>query len=406
MNINLASVSNSLRLREYYYMVTRHKTIFGIALAVSVFISIILTFTLPKIYMAETVLLIQDEDILKPLISGLAISPSTAHRLRTLREELLSWERITLLVEKLKLDKDIKSPLEYEKMIRSLRDHSMVKVKGANIITMSYEGMEPKQAQDIIQTLSDIIVNGTLTSQKVDTENAIEFLGDQMGSYRAKLEEAEERLRKFKEIYMTSLPVAIQTNEQIVQLKMELNRLMVDNTELHPRVVEIRKLIKQLEDQRDSQMKQAQVEGADISPEDFAKLVSSVPRQEQHLVKLQRDYEVQARIYDSLLQRFETAKLSETLESHEKGPKFKILEPARLPLEPVKPNKVLILTGGVVVGFCLGFLVVFLMDMSNTSIRNLEEAVTILELPVFGSISPINPEEILMEQRLRREVSV
>ncbi|MDD5672173.1 MAG: GNVR domain-containing protein, partial [Candidatus Omnitrophica bacterium] len=188
--------------------------------------------------------------------------------------------------------------------------------------------------------------------------------------------------------------------------KLELNQLLIENTDQHPRVVEMRQLIQRLEDTRNQQMQQAQQEGADIETEDFEKLVSSVPRQEQHMAELQRDYDVQARIYDSLLQRLETAKISQTLEDADKGPSFKVLEPARLPLVPVKPNKPLMALGGLAVGVALGLIAVYLLDLSNTSIRNLEEAAALLEFPVFGSISPIDPEKIMLEHKLRREVGV
>lgn len=387
-------------------MVVRHKLMFAIIVAVSFLASMIAAYQMPKIYRAETVLLVQGGDILSPLIQGLAITPSTAHRLRALKEELLSWERLTLLAEKLKLDKEAKSPLQYERLINSLRENTDIKLRQQGTISLSFEGEVPKEAQDIVQTLSDIIVDGTLTSQKIETSDAIDFIDSQLEEYRAKLEESEERLRKFKEVYMTTLPLAIRTNEQITNLKLQLNQLMIDNTEFHPRVIETKKLIAQLEEQRNRQMKQAQEEGADVSAEDFASLVSSVPRQEQHLAKLQRDQSVNARIYDQLLQRLETAKISETLENADKGPRFKILEPARLPLVPVKPNKPLIAIAGLIIGMGLGCVVIYLIELSNTSIRSLEEAAAIFDLPVFGSISPINPEQIILEERMRKEASV
>ncbi|MBI1977139.1 MAG: hypothetical protein HYS55_00110, partial [Candidatus Omnitrophica bacterium] len=372
--MNFNNVTQTLRLREYYYMLLRHKLVFAWIVAISMAVATISTFFMPRIYRAETALLVQDAEILQPLISGLAIAPSVQARLRTLREELLSWQRLTLLVEQLKLDSEVNGQLKYEKLIKNLRNNITVKMGGSQIITVSYEGTEPKKAQDIVQTLSDIIVGGTLTSQMIEASSAIRFLDDQLVSYRTKLEKSEEDLRKFREVYSHTLPVATQMNNQLVSLKLELSNLLVNNTEEHPRVKQVREMITHLESQRDEQMERARAEGVDIAPEEFAKLVSSVPRQEQELAKLQRDYMVSANVYESLLQRLETAKLSETLEEAEKGPKFKILEPARLPLEPVKPRKVLVVLGGFLVGLLVGGAVVYLLDLSNTSIRTLDEA--------------------------------
>ncbi len=401
--MNFTQVTQTLRIREYYYMMLRHKLSFLIVTCLSLAVSLILAFTLPKVYRADTVLLVQDEDILNPLISGLAIAPSFSHRIRTLREELLSWQRLTLLVEKLGMDKGIRGPLQYEHLIKNLRDHIVIRLQEARIVSVGFEGPDPQEAQNIVQTLADIIIEGTLTSQSVEASSAINFIQGQLDEYRTKLEKSEVELRKFKELYSSTLPVATHLNEQLVALKMMLNQLLIENTEEHPRVKQTRQLIKALGEQRDAQLTQAQKEGVEIDPAEYAKFVSSVPLQEQQLTKLQRDYAVNDRIYESLLQRLETAKISETLEESDKGPKFRILEPARLPLEPVKPKKGLILLGGLVIGFALGFVLVYLLELSNTSIRSLDEAREVLVLPIFGSIPPINPEELLLEENLRRQ---
>lgn len=404
--MNLTVVSQTLRLREYYYMALRHRGWFVSAVMLCMIVALIFSFVLPKIYRAETVLLVEDEKILNPLISGLAISPSMAARMRTLREELLSWARLTLLAEKLKLAEKAKSPLEFERLIHTIRDHISIRLRGQDIITISYEGTNPKKSQEIVQTLSDIIIEGNITSADLEANSAIRFIKEQLESYRLKLEESEEKLREFRELYSSSLPVATRMNEQLVALKIELNNLLVENTEEHPRVVQTKKLIQQIENQRDQQMQSAQSQGVAIQPEEYAKMISSVPLQEQQLAKLQRDYSVNDSIYQRLLQRLETAKISQTLEASENGAKFRILEPARLPLAPVKPNKPLFILGGLLVGIGLGVAVIYLLELSDNSIRSVDEARTVMEYPIFGSIATIRPEELLMGERIRQEVGV
>ncbi|MCM8776585.1 MAG: hypothetical protein NC930_09615, partial [Candidatus Omnitrophica bacterium] len=178
--MNLTNVSQTLRLREYYYMILRHQIVFMAAVLIAISGAGFLAVTLPKIYRAETTLLIEDEKLLNPLISGLAISPSVQARLRTLREELLSWQRLTLLVEKLGLNKDTKNPLAFERLIKSLRDSIAVKMRGSSLISVSYEGVDPKKAQEIVETLATIIVEGNMTSVTLEANSAIQFIQDQM----------------------------------------------------------------------------------------------------------------------------------------------------------------------------------------------------------------------------------
>lgn len=405
--MDLNNFTQSLRLREYYYMALRHKLLFFATALSSVLIATVMAFTSPRIYQAETVLLVEGgHKILNPLIDGLAISPSVSSRMRYMREELLSWQRLTLLVEKLKLDKKANSPLEFERLIKGLRDTISIRFRGDDLITVAYEGQDPKRAQDIVQTLSDIIISGNLTAGDLETNSAIRFIKKQLETYREKLEASEKKLREFREIYSSSLPIAMRMNEQLVALKMEMNNLLVDNTEEHPRVIQTRKLIALLEEQRGKYIKTAQEEGVEIDPEEYAKLSTSVPLQEQQLAKLQRDYSVSENIYQRLAQRLETAKISQTLEDTESSMKFKILEPARLPLEPIKPNKPLFILAGLIIGMGLGAALIYIIELSNTSIRNMEEARNLLELPIFGSVAVIRPEELLMGERLRQEVGV
>lgn len=404
--MNLANVTQTLRLREYFYMVERHKAFFIGAIMFSLTVAASIAVVSPKIYRAETVLLVEDEKILNPLISGLAISPSMSSRMRTLREELLSWQRLTLLVEKLGLKKKDTKPLTYERMIKNLREHIDVRLRGAELITVSYEGQNPKEAQDIVQTLSDIIVDGNLTSTNLEANSAIQFIEEQLTGYRTKLEKSEATLREFQEIYNSTLPLATRMNEQLVGLKMEMGNLLVDNTEAHPRVIQTKQLIERLEKLRDEAMQKAREAGFDIAPEEYSRLVTSLPRQEQYLAKLRRDYEVDDRIYAQLLQRLETAKISQTLEASDKGTKFLVLEPARLPLEPVKPNRPLILLGGLIVGLGLGAGLIYLLELSNNSIRTIDEARLLLEMPIFGAIATIRTEELMAGERMRQEINV
>jgi len=405
--MDLGNVTNTLRLREYYYMLLRHKLVFLWIVVLSMVVAFGVSVWLPKIYRAETVLLVKEEKILNPLIRGLAVSPSFGARVRTLREELLSWQRLTLLVEKLKLDKEAKTPRAYERLIQSLRSKIHIKFKGSAIIRVAFEGRNPKQAQDIVQTLADIIVEGTLTSQDLEANSAIRFIKDRLEEYRISLEDSEQRLRQYKEVYNRTLPVATRMNEQIVALKIEINNLLVENTEAHPKVIQTRKLIEQLEGQRDSFMTLASKEGLlDTGDEEYARLVSSVPLQEQQLVKLQRDYSVNAGIYGSLLSKLETAKISQTLEQSEQGTKFQVLEPARFPLKPVKPNQGMILMVGFIIGVGLGIVTIYLIEFNDESLRNLEQAQSFLELPIFGAIGTIRPEELVAGRSIRGGVKV
>jgi LPS O-antigen subunit length determinant protein (WzzB/FepE family) len=121
--------------------------------------------------------------------------------------------------------------------------------------------------------------------------------------------------------------------------------------------------------------------------------------QEQQLAQLTRDYEVKSANYRQLQQRMERARTTRRLGESDEGLKFKILEPARLPLRPYKPNMFKLGMFGLFLGMFVGAGLVFLVEYLDQSFQSAEELQVAMALPVLGSISTIVTEADLEEQR-------
>ena len=106
---------------DYLKIFFRRKWLFLAPVFIGVVISIAACFLLPPTYESSTVILVEEEKIINPLIQGLAVSTSVAQRMRTLREQILSWSSLVELTKKLDLAKNVKNQLEYENLIKGLR---------------------------------------------------------------------------------------------------------------------------------------------------------------------------------------------------------------------------------------------------------------------------------------------
>lgn len=84
-----------------------------------------------------------------------------------------------------------------------------------------------------------------------------------------------------------------------------------------------------------------------------------IPLHEQELSKVVRDYQSSVRNYQSLLDKRIEADLASELETRQKSEKFTVLEPARLPERPIRPDRELLLLitcgAGLFAGCLLGF---------------------------------------------------
>jgi uncharacterized protein involved in exopolysaccharide biosynthesis len=82
--------------------------------------------------------------------------------------------------------------------------------------------------------------------------------------------------------------------------------------------------------------------------------VERLPLREQEMAALTRDYEISKGHYRSLLDKKIAAEMASELERRQKAEKFTILDPARVPEKPAKPNRMLLYAVVTVAGTVLG----------------------------------------------------
>ncbi|MBW8877660.1 MAG: hypothetical protein JF614_22055 [Acidobacteria bacterium] len=93
--------------------------------------------------------------------------------------------------------------------------------------------------------------------------------------------------------------------------------------------------------------------------------LQNVPRVEQELLSLTRDYDNIKRSYESLLDKRLNARLYENLEKSQQGEQFTILEAALPPTGPYSPNLLIVLGLGLAMGGLAGLLLALLRERTD-----------------------------------------
>ena len=117
-------------------------------------------------------------------------------------------------------------------------------------------------------------------------------------------------------------------------------------------------------------------------------IARTVPGVEAKAQDLDRDYDVIKRNYEELLQRRESAKLAEAADNKADKIHFRIVDPPIVPSEPSWPNRPLMYSAVLLIGFAAGAAVPFLLaqlDRSFASIAEMKAA----GLPVLGGITKV-----------------
>jgi polysaccharide chain length determinant protein (PEP-CTERM system associated) len=217
-----------------------------------------------------------------------------------------------------------------------------------------------------------------------------------------RIKELERTLAGFHAIYKETYPDVARIRNEIKQLQaMTTEEYMAVFVDQEPAEVEgprkgKRKLVDpyktELLKQREDLMREMELvrlRQAHIA-EDIKKYDSRIEGttvHQQELMSIQRDYENLQKNYQSLLEKKLAVGMAGDLEENRHGTQMRVVEPANLPSWPEKPNLMLVMFGGLVVGCGLGFGSAFGIEVMRRGYVSAEEIEMTLGLPVLAAIS-------------------
>ncbi|MBI3302442.1 MAG: hypothetical protein HYZ72_10265, partial [Deltaproteobacteria bacterium] len=131
----------------------------------------------------------------------------------------------------------------------------------------------------------------------------------------------------------------------------------------------------------------------------YQQRVENTPKREQELLLLTRDYNSTRELYASLLKRQEEANLAGSMERHQKGEQFRILDPASPPEQPVGPQRFRLFVVGLLLslGAAAGAVVLW-EKVLDTSFHRVEDLEAYTKAAVLVTI----PRIVTGDDRARR----
>jgi succinoglycan biosynthesis transport protein ExoP len=470
----------------------------------------------PRQYKSSTTILVIPQRVPENYVQS-TVSSRIQDRLATIKQHVMSRTRLTTVMDELGLFKEDRRRKAPEEVVEEMRKRIEVSVAGGRdrsteAFSISFVHENPQMAMLTASRMASFFIDENLKAREQQAVGTSEFLESQLKETKTRLEEQEERVKRYKMSFSGELPQQAQSNismltrlqeqaksnadslraaqdrkvfleaqigllerasaqpvvvqtdsekvlfvdsspsdsNQPLRLELEARRarlagLLERYTDRYPEVVRARQEVERLEkgvveaeksaqasslkperkaieksrpaltaqdagpytrSREEMRRLQAQVAAAEAEIASLAKgrddvqrqmaaiqaKVDRLPRREQELISLTRDYDNLKKKYDDLLAKKLEADISQNLEKRQKGEQFQIIDPANLPIKPMNPDIPKTLGLGFFFAVALGIGGAVGMEALNPVLRKSKEFKHFFKLPVLAAIPLFNKD--------------
>ena len=220
---------------------------------------------------------------------------------------------------------------------------------------------------------------------------------------RIRLEELKVELVYLKSRFTDEYPDVRKTKEEIAKLERQLADNKSGSGKTKPDNPAYITLASQLSSARaEVRSIQEQIRGLNAKAETYRRYIETMPKVEENYNALLSERDNTKAKHDDLMQKLMEARVSQGLETEQKGERFTLIDPARLPEKPYKPNRLAILLIGVVLGIGAGIGFAALREFSDTSVRNIDHLSKVTSYPVLATIPLIVTAGDIARQRMKK----
>jgi uncharacterized protein involved in exopolysaccharide biosynthesis len=143
------------------------------------------------------------------------------------------------------------------------------------------------------------------------------------------------------------------------------------------------------------------IEALNQQGNEFQQRIEATPKVEETYNSLIADRDNTKAKYNDMMQKIMDAQVAFGLDQDQKGERFTLVDPPRLPERPFKPNRYAILLISVVLGFGAGIALAALRETNDDAVRLFDQLEQATDLPVLAAI----PVIVTDKDRLRKKLS-
>lgn len=311
-------------------------------------------FEVPEFYLSKKFTLVAGDEDSYGLIAPDGHMIGVGQVGEALNMPLNNKEHLTIHVVTLDAEPDEKFMLVKEPKLRAI-DHLKKNIKvdeppslpgrepKYGLLRVSLEGDQPDKIRDVVNKIADVFLQQNLQQKFSEADKTLRYLEEQLLAVKGQMDVAETELNTFRlkqgsvdlsKETLTVLDRSLAAEVKLSELRRERDELVQKFTPQHARIIAL----------------DAQIESINQERENLEHKIRALPGIQQKILRLSRQVEVNRALYTMLLNKTQELKV---VKAGAEGD-MRIIDLAVSPIEPIRPNKGLIIAISTMLGLFVG----------------------------------------------------
>lgn len=417
------------------------------------------------LYRSQAIVVVESQQLPLELVNS-SLTNVIDQRIAKVRQQVLSRPDLIALIQRYNLYPDERQTIPLSKVIEEMRNATVVEAISADIeararpgtsntiaFAIGFEYRDAPTAQLIAQEFVTRFLDRDAAEKTEQAVGTAEFLGEQGETLRSQIAEVEARITQIKAQNagvltenMMGLPPMMDNGRidaeinaitrennrliaqqrsgggggtEVAQAEQRLRELSAIYSEDHPDVIRAKRSLEAARASRPAGAitpEEAEIsanrariaalmrEKATLASMDAASRTARAraPVVLEEINQLEKQAEGLRLQYQQLGGKLMTAQVSARMESEQKGERLTVADPPVVPDSPLRPNRPLLIAGGVVGGIAFGVALALALELLRRPIRGSDALRALVGAPPLVVIPTLNPKPSLAERLVKR----
>jgi polysaccharide chain length determinant protein (PEP-CTERM system associated) len=165
----------------------------------------------PERFKSSTTILVVPQRVPENYVKS-TISIKIEDRLGTIKQQVMSRTRLVAVMDELGLFKEDRKKYPVEEVVEDMRKRINIEVRQTDAFTLSFVHENRQTAMLTTSRLASFFIDENLKNREQQAVGTADFLDSQLQETKKKLEQQEERVKRYKSAFMGELPQQLQAN--------------------------------------------------------------------------------------------------------------------------------------------------------------------------------------------------